>query len=156
MSPDLQNPFILWLLSAAVSPASCYAFVRKELRVRAIAYGAFLIACAVMIWPPFERDGEPGRIQLGLDLRGGIHLVLQVVIDDALNATVDDSRDPHPRPGRPGGHRVRLRRPGGAHLVQGRGRRAGPGEGHARRPPGPLRGLLGGPGARVTTASRWR
>jgi preprotein translocase subunit SecD len=33
----------------------------------------------------------PGRIKLGLDLRGGIHLVLQVVVEDALNATVDDA-----------------------------------------------------------------
>ena len=91
MSPELQNPFILWLLISGAFAGLAYAFVRKELRVRAIGYGAFLIACAVAVWPPFERDGEPGRIQLGLDLKGGIHLVLQVVIDDALNATVDDA-----------------------------------------------------------------
>ena len=91
MSPDLQNPVILWLLLSAALAGLTYAFVRPELRVRAIAYGAFLLACAVMIWPPYERNGEPGKIQLGLDLRGGIHLVLQVVIEDALNATVDDA-----------------------------------------------------------------
>ncbi|MCG6926546.1 MAG: protein translocase subunit SecD [Acidobacteria bacterium] len=91
MSPDLQNPVILWLLLCAALAGLTYAFVRPELRVRAVAYGAFLLACAVMIWPPYERNGEPGKIQLGLDLRGGIHLVLQVVIDDALNATVDDA-----------------------------------------------------------------
>jgi preprotein translocase subunit SecD len=45
----------------------------------------------VAIWPPYDRDGVPGRIHLGLDLRGGIHLVLQVVVEDALNATVDDA-----------------------------------------------------------------
>ncbi len=91
MSPDLQNPVILWLLLCAALAGLTYAFIRPELRVRAIAYGAFLLACGVTIWPPYERGGEPGKIQLGLDLRGGIHLVLQVVIDDALNATVDDA-----------------------------------------------------------------
>ncbi len=91
MSPDLQNPFILWLLLSGGFAGLVYAFVRKELRVRAIAYGAFLLACVVMVWPPYEHNGKPGKIHLGLDLRGGIHLVLQVVIDDALNATVDDS-----------------------------------------------------------------
>ena len=91
MSPDLQNPVILWLLLSAALAGLVYAFMRPDLRVRAIAYGAFLLACAVTIWPPYERNGEPGRIQLGLDLRGGIHLVLQVVIEDALNATVDDA-----------------------------------------------------------------
>jgi preprotein translocase subunit SecD len=58
--------------------------VRKELRVRATLYGAFLIACGVALWPVEE------RVKLGLDLKGGIHLVLQVMTDDALNATVDD------------------------------------------------------------------
>jgi preprotein translocase subunit SecD len=91
MSPDLQNPFVLWLLISAALAGLAYAFVRKELRVRAVAYGAFLIACGVMIWPPYETNGKPGRIHLGLDLRGGIHLVLQVVIEDAFNATVDDA-----------------------------------------------------------------
>jgi preprotein translocase subunit SecD len=91
MSPDLQNPVILWLLLSAALAGLVYAFVRPELRVRAVVYGAFLLACGVMIWPPYERGGEPGKIRLGLDLRGGIHLVLQVVIDDALKATVDDA-----------------------------------------------------------------
>jgi preprotein translocase subunit SecD len=45
----------------------------------------------VAIWPPYDREGVPGKIHLGLDLRGGIHLVLQVVVEDALNATVDDA-----------------------------------------------------------------
>jgi len=91
MSPDLQNPFVLWLLLSAALAGLTYAFVRKELQVRAVAYGAFLIACGVMIWPPYDKDGVPGKIHLGLDLKGGIHLVLQVVIEDAYNATVDDS-----------------------------------------------------------------
>ncbi len=91
MSPELQNPIVLWLILTAALAGLAYAFVRKELRVRVVVYGAFLVACGVMIWPPYERDGQPGKISLGLDLRGGIHLVLQVVVEDALNATVDDA-----------------------------------------------------------------
>jgi preprotein translocase subunit SecD len=84
MPPALQNPFTLWLVLSAALAALVYFTVRKELRVRATLYGAFLLACAVAIWPVGE------KIKLGLDLKGGIHLVLQVVTDDALNATVDD------------------------------------------------------------------
>lgn len=91
MPPALQNPFVLWLvLSAALGAAAWYG-IRKELRWRAILYGSFLVACAVAIWPPYARGDQPGRIRLGLDLKGGIHLVLQVMTDDALNATVDDA-----------------------------------------------------------------
>jgi len=91
MPPALQNPITLWLLLTAALAGLVYAFMRPELRWRAIAYGSFLLACVVAIWPPYDRDGVPGRIHLGLDLRGGIHLVLQVVVEDALNATVDDA-----------------------------------------------------------------
>ena len=91
MPPALQNPITLWLLLTAALAGLAYAFMRPELRWRAVSYGAFLLACAVAIWPPYDRDGVPGRIRLGLDLRGGIHLVLQVVVEDALNATVDDA-----------------------------------------------------------------
>jgi len=91
MPPALQNPITLWLLLTAALAGLVYAFMRPELRFKAIGYGSFLLLCAVAIWPPYERDGVPGRIHLGLDLRGGIHLVLQVVVEDALNATVDDA-----------------------------------------------------------------
>jgi preprotein translocase subunit SecD len=91
MPPALQNPVTLWLLLSAALAGLVYAFLRPELRWKAIGYGSFLLACAVAVWPPYEREGVPGRIKLGLDLRGGIHLVLQVVVDDALNATVDDA-----------------------------------------------------------------
>jgi preprotein translocase subunit SecD len=91
MPPALQNPITLWLLLTAALVGLVYAFMRPELRWRAIGYGAFLLACVVAIWPPYDRDGVPGKIRLGLDLRGGIHLVLQVVVEDAWNATVDDA-----------------------------------------------------------------
>jgi preprotein translocase subunit SecD len=91
MPPALENPFVLWLVLAAALGGLSYAFIRPELRTRAIVYGAFLLGCLVLIWPPIDWNGQAGKIRLGLDLRGGMHLVLQVVIDDALNATIDDS-----------------------------------------------------------------
>ena len=91
MPPALQNPFVLWFALTVVLAVACQFGMRRELRVRAVLYGSFLIACIVAFWPPYERDGQPGKIKLGLDLRGGIHLVLQVVTDDALNAVVDDA-----------------------------------------------------------------
>jgi preprotein translocase subunit SecD len=91
MPPALQNPFVLWFVLTAALGGLVYAWLRKELRLRAILYGSFVIACVVMIWPPFDTATQPGKIRLGLDLRGGIHLVMQVVTDDALNATIDDS-----------------------------------------------------------------
>jgi len=91
MPPALQNPLTLWLLGTAALGGLVYAFMRPELRVRAILYGSFLIACGVAVWPPYDRGDQQGKIHLGLDLKGGIHLVLQVVVEDALNATVDDA-----------------------------------------------------------------
>ena len=91
MPPALQNPITLWLLLSAALAGIVYAFMRPELRWKAIVYGSFLLACGVAIWPPYDRGDQPGKIHLGLDLRGGIHLVLQVVVEDALNATTDDA-----------------------------------------------------------------
>jgi preprotein translocase subunit SecD len=91
MPPALQNPFVLWFVLTVLLAVACYFGMRRELRVRAAVYGSFLIACILAFWPPYERDGQPGKIKLGLDLKGGIHLVLQVVTDDALNAVVDDA-----------------------------------------------------------------
>jgi preprotein translocase subunit SecD len=91
MPPALQNPITLWLLLSAALAGLVYAFMRPELRWKAIVYGSFLLACGVAIWPPYDRGDVPGRIHLGLDLRGGIHLVLQVVVEDAFNATTDDA-----------------------------------------------------------------
>src|SRR4029079_10769710 len=91
MPPALQNPFLLWIVLSVALAVLCYFAIRKELRLRATLYGAFILACVVEAWPPYEQDGRPGKIHLGLDLKGGIHLVLQVVTDDALNATIDDA-----------------------------------------------------------------
>ena len=93
MPAALQNPFLLWFLLSLAVGALAYFGIRPELRLRATLYGSFLIACLVAIWPPYSRGDQPGKIHLGLDLKGGIHLVLQVVTDDALVATVDDAVD---------------------------------------------------------------
>ena len=37
------------------------------------------------------RDNISGRIHLGLDLQGGTHLILEVKVDDAVNAETDQS-----------------------------------------------------------------
>jgi preprotein translocase subunit SecD len=86
-----DNPIALWLVLVAVLAGLVFGFLRQELRVRAMVYGTFLLACAVSVWPPYDHDGKPGKIKRGLDLKGGIHLVLQVVTDDALTATTDDA-----------------------------------------------------------------
>jgi preprotein translocase subunit SecD len=91
MPQAFENPVVLWFVLTLVLGAIAYGTIRRELRVRATLYGSFLIACVVAMWPPYEHDGKPGKIKLGLDLKGGIHLVLQVVTDDALNATIDDA-----------------------------------------------------------------
>jgi preprotein translocase subunit SecD len=91
MPPALQSPFVLWFVLTVAVGGLAYAFLRRELRVRGTLYASFLIACAVAVWPPYDVPGQTGKIRLGLDLKGGIHLVLQVVTDDALVATVDDA-----------------------------------------------------------------
>jgi preprotein translocase subunit SecD len=53
---------------------------------RGVVYVGILAACVAAIWPPFARDGQPGKIKLGLDLRGGTHLVLQVLPKDEAAA----------------------------------------------------------------------
>ena len=91
MPPALHNPFVLWFVLTLALAVASYFGMRRELRVRAVLYGSFLIACFVAFWPPYGKDDQPAKIKLGLDLKGGIHLVLQVVTDDALNATIDDA-----------------------------------------------------------------
>ena len=78
------NPFLLWLVISIAVGALAWSFLRKELRTKAILYSSFLIACFVSMWPLQE------KLKLGLDLKGGMHLILKVVTDDALRATISD------------------------------------------------------------------
>jgi len=80
-----NSPFLLWLVVSIAVGALAWTFLRKELRTKAILYGSFLVACFVSMWPLDE------KIKLGLDLKGGMHLVLRVSTDDALKATVSDA-----------------------------------------------------------------
>ena len=44
MPPALQSPFVLWFVLSAAVAGLAYAFLRRELRVRATLYASFLIA----------------------------------------------------------------------------------------------------------------
>ncbi|HZN02710.1 MAG TPA: protein translocase subunit SecD [Candidatus Polarisedimenticolia bacterium] len=59
----------------------------SDVRVRlAIVLGS-VILCAVLIYPLSE------KISLGLDLRGGIHMVMRVRTDEAVKADIDLARE---------------------------------------------------------------
>jgi preprotein translocase subunit SecD len=60
--------------------------MQKNLKWKLILILAFMAICVYFFASPKE-SGAPwlSRLNLGLDLKGGIHLVLKVVTDDALN-----------------------------------------------------------------------
>jgi preprotein translocase subunit SecD len=51
------------------------------------AYG--IVGIPKGISPPALKQGMLERVHLGLDLRGGTHLILQVMVNDAINADTD-------------------------------------------------------------------
>ncbi|MCK5095464.1 MAG: protein translocase subunit SecD, partial [Spirochaetes bacterium] len=57
--------------------------MNKKLRWKVILVAAVILLAAFLFYPPGE------KIHLGLDLKGGMHLVLQVVTDDAVNNEAD-------------------------------------------------------------------
>src|SRR6185295_8559543 len=62
----------------------------KNLRWRLIMIGAIMVLGIYWFVFPEERGkGWFSRLNLGLDLKGGYHLVLQVVTDEALNQEVN-------------------------------------------------------------------
>ncbi len=61
--------------------------MRKNVKLRAVIVLAVIAACVYLFYPPSE------KINLGLDLRGGIHLVLQVMTQDAILAESQQTRD---------------------------------------------------------------
>lgn len=64
----------------------------KRIRVRSLIILAITIACVLRVSgiPP-TIEGMKKNIRLGLDLRGGTQLVLEVQVDDALRATTDQT-----------------------------------------------------------------
>lgn len=78
--------------------------MEHKIRNRAIVIAVAMLVCVlgVICYPKTEdetvgfprtwqrlKENVQERIRLGLDLRGGTHLVLQVQVDDAVNVTVD-------------------------------------------------------------------
>ncbi|HWM94809.1 MAG TPA: protein translocase subunit SecD [Thermoanaerobaculia bacterium] len=61
--------------------------MKGNLLWRGVLILAILVTAALLAWPPEE------KINLGLDLRGGMHLVLQVETEDALRAETDSDMD---------------------------------------------------------------
>jgi len=60
--------------------------MQKNLRWKLILILALMAICVYYFVSPREKGaGLLSRLNLGLDLKGGIHLALQVVTDDALN-----------------------------------------------------------------------
>ncbi len=68
--------------------------MQKNLRWKFALILAFMAICAYYFVSPRQRGaGAFSRLNLGLDLKGGIHLVLQVVTDDALNQELHQDAD---------------------------------------------------------------
>src|SRR5262245_62936059 len=66
--------------------------MNKRIQTRLLAIVVVTLACVYLFagFPPSLANMRE-RINLGLDLRGGTHLVLQVVTDDAIKAETDRS-----------------------------------------------------------------
>ena len=65
----------------------------KNLKWKLLTIVGVIVFAAVMIYPPFDTPGHRGRISLGLDLKGGVQLVLRVKTDDALQYTSEDAAE---------------------------------------------------------------
>jgi len=70
--------------------------MEMKIKGRAIFIGVVMLACVLGIigFPKnFQelKDNVRSRIHLGLDLKGGTHLVLQVQVEDAVNITADQA-----------------------------------------------------------------
>ena len=61
--------------------------MKRNLQYRLILILVVLLGSILLFYPPSQ------KIKLGLDLKGGIHLVLQVVTSDALEAKANQLRE---------------------------------------------------------------
>ena len=68
--------------------------MQKNLRWKLILVSVFMVICLYYFISPRQKGaGLMSRLNLGLDLKGGIHLILQVVTDDALNQELAQDAD---------------------------------------------------------------
>ena len=65
----------------------------KNLKWKLLTIVGVIVFAAVMIYPPFDTPSSSGRISLGLDLKGGVQLVLRVKTDEALQYTSEDAAE---------------------------------------------------------------
>jgi preprotein translocase subunit SecD len=67
--------------------------MQKNLRWKFVFIAAIMVVSIYMFASPKQGGGMFSRINLGLDLKGGIHLVLQVKTDEALNQDLAQDAD---------------------------------------------------------------
>ena len=65
----------------------------KNLNWKIVTVLAVLVAAAAALYPPFDTPDRKGRIRLGLDLKGGVQLVLRVKTHEALQYTSEDAAE---------------------------------------------------------------
>jgi preprotein translocase subunit SecD len=65
----------------------------KNLRWKLLTILAVIAAAGFAIYPPFDSPTQRGRISLGLDLKGGVQLVLRVKTEEALLYTSEDAAE---------------------------------------------------------------
>ena len=65
----------------------------KNLKWKLLTIVGVIVFAAAMIYPPFDTASRRGRISLGLDLKGGVQLVLRVKTDEALLYTSEDAAE---------------------------------------------------------------
>jgi preprotein translocase subunit SecD len=65
----------------------------KNLKWKLLTIAGVIAFAVAMIYPPFDTPQRRGRISLGLDLKGGVQLVLRVKTDEALQYTSEDAAE---------------------------------------------------------------
>ena len=65
----------------------------KNLKWKLLTIVGVIVFAVAMIYPPFDTPSRRGRISLGLDLKGGVQLVLRVKKHEALQYTSEDAAE---------------------------------------------------------------
>ena len=91
MEAASQNPIPIAVLLTLAAFFLYLHFSNGSGFTRLLLAGALVVASVILLLPSFQLLPLPGyfdtmpRIQLGLDLQGGTHLLLEVKLQDALN-----------------------------------------------------------------------